>query len=477
MSGAVSSSSAIPAGVGVQEQHGLTWGVHDRIREDWVSVRPHMCRLPTVMIESIFAYCSFLQLFLLKHVARDLHQETTRYVVKYLPKNKLSAEKLAAFFHRPSLRHSPFKAAQTSEALARIPPGVCASMTYLDCHDDDRGLLAAMQCPALRTIDLQPSLRGFSVTPAAFDTFQRAFQGRPPVEIILLGESINFEQLEEVRQLVSPQSQPYHFSGIPVHYMKDVREITIGTVSFLWTPQHTDQELEKVRTLPEETRNLITSLNFAIGSITSSALHGFLDLLPNIKRVDLLGTIINPYIVSALDAHRSVKEVYLRIFLGVNYGQVRGDLKIHCVKSRRTLNLDDDDDGTPRYICTTKFTKDLMDPAQAAFPQNDPTRTNLALLERHLQKLIDLEFDQEFDERCLRSLMTLPLSIRNNVQEIIINNAAALDILTEQAFPQLERIRVDMPREGGVSRARIEEILRLTCPNLKYQEVHEVDRV
>ncbi len=465
------SSALIPAGSSAQQQPRLPGELYDRIGPvTWVSTCPHMSGVPSELLEEIFSNFSLPQLPSMKRANRELYKTIIDYAAWYLTQNKFSAaklEKLTAVFQQLQPKRYWWRLENTSEVLARIPAGIRASLTYLDCHDNDQGLVAAAQCVSLRTIDLRLSLWHHHISVAAFNIFLQGFQGRP-LEIVLLDKLVNLAQLEKVREIVSPESHENDFSGIPLHYMKDIRKITIGPSYDLdrWTDEDTNRELEKFRTLPEETRRQITSLNLSVGTITPLTLHGFFALLPNLGTVDLLSATIDQDILNAIRATGNIKEAYLRIFPGVNYDLARDDLRIHCVRSHRNLDLDND--GGARMKHTTKFTSELLETAEAVFLQEDPNYVDLAPLERYLQKLNDLEFYLNFDERQLLSLLTLPLEVRKNVKEIRISNAASLDILRRQAFPELERLEVGLSGNQGVSFAEVRDIVYANCPNLRY---------
>ncbi len=282
----------------------------------------------------IFSHFSLIELASMRLVSRCIYHITTQCVLDYIQQNKmLSASQLemvSKFFYKPQLPLGELE--HTRIMLERIPREICSKISYLHYNGPGKDLIACCHLPALRIIGLRmedlPFCSSFD-----FSCFQEICQRRD-IEIVLLDELISLENLEKVRKLVCPHSQEDDFSGIPVGCMKNVKQILIKyhikhpNNWNRWTAEHTDLELEKLRTLKEETLKQITFLWFDLLTISPLALSGFFALLPNLRTVDLRSLTHDQAIIEILDHTKNLKKVYLNRFPGVVYDQVRRDLAI-----------------------------------------------------------------------------------------------------------------------------------------------------
>ncbi len=410
------------------------------------------------ILRIIFSYLPTKELIFLKSRCFTLYRDTTDYVADDIVHNELPARTLqiaSTFFREPQFQTGNLHF--TSSVLERIPAELYGSMTYLDCFDNMRNIrdfcADATRFQALIKINFSLSL--CLISPDSFKALQRSHaESNPPLEIVLLGEVADWNKLESVRTIVSPESQAHDFSAIPLHYMKDVRKMTVGDLDDPGDMYNPAVELEWFTTLPAEILGQITLLNLGFLELDSPTLRVFLDLLPNLIALNLLVfKRITQNTLRVLNDKESLKEVCLPILPEVDYGLVRRDLIIHCI------SLDHDD--------TTSFSVELMEAAERAFPQRDPDCTNLAPLAPYCQKLRALGFDQTFDQKGLSSLMTLSLEIRNNIKFISIHNPASLSILRQNIFPKLEKIYIGFGVENRVPNAETKALLHEHCPNLR----------
>ncbi len=419
-------------------------------------------------LKGVFSWLKLKEQRSLKRVCRAFRQEVTNCVGDYIVLNKLSAKTLQAvsgFFRKPRKQAANIKMENTIDVLMRMPEEVCASMTYLDCYSISysASLEITARCPNLKKINLNPC----GITSDVFCRIQQAYaQNDPPLEIVLLGPSVCYYLLEQLRDVVNPQSQPDDFSGIPLCYLKGVTEINLELGRVLFLP--TDGEMIRaVGTLPPAALEQITSLStFHHGGIgsPSSSLLTLIERFPLLRKLDLANYTITQDILRTLNEKESLKEAYLRISSRMRYDLVRADLTIHLHYF------------SPLNIYPVPF-ENLLRTVEDLFPQINPPYINLAPLARYCQKIRSLNFSREFCEEQFNSLMTLSLEIRNKVKYIEIHNSFAFKILRRNVFPMLETIDIHIAPDDRVSfgedadreitHAKVDAFLCQHCPNLR----------
>ncbi len=325
-------------------------------------------------------------------------------------------------------------------------------------------------------------------------------------------EAVDLYKLEGVRRIVSPESQAYDFRDVSPDYMKDVRNMTVG--SELYAEEETAADINlslgRLATLPLKVREQVLTLNLWFCQMDPPTLLALLELLPNLRELCLKHLQITQDILKILNGREGLRRVYLQILPGVRYEEGhRRDLAFHCVRTHNAPR------GAPAG--RTDFHQELMEPAVAladfnwtncsyweSFGDLQESYANSGLgfdhyceytdcydemyrtrrcpslkpLSPYCRQLTGLDFDCEFDREQLHVLMTLSYERRCCVKEIKISNSFGLWIFSLNVFPMLQTVQIALHLEDEYSSynllnwdiytpAQIERIIREHCPHLK----------